>query len=308
MTNKITGFHIEPTNICTLKCEGCARTRFIDQWPQHWQNHSINVDGLMKFLDIDLTGLRILLCGVYGDPIYHSDFHNLLQQLKDRGSHISIVTNGSYKTAEWWKTTADILTKDDKIVFSIDGLPDNFTKYRKNADWESIKIGIDSMVESDCRTIWKFIPFSFNQTNIATAQALATDLGIDEFKVEYSDRFDEKTQYLIPDHRLLGGNYGLRNEFKQGETLATNPRCYNGKEHFISASGFYSPCGYINDHRFYYKTIFGKNKTMFDISKTNYSNLMQQSEVVEFYQSLPQSPTAACQFNCPSSKIDVKIH
>lgn len=301
MLNKITGFHIEPTNICTLKCEGCARTRFIDQWPQHWKNHSIDVDSVMKFLDIDLTGLHISLCGVYGDPIYHSDFHNLIQQLKDRGSRIGIVTNGSYKTAEWWETTAGILTKDDNIVFSIDGLPGNFTEYRKNADWDSIKIGIDAMVASDCKTIWKFIPFSFNQGDIATAEQLAKDLGIDEFKAEYSDRFDEKTQYLIPDYQLLGKRYTLQNEFKQGEVLAINPRCRNGKEHFISAAGYYSPCCFINDHRFYYKTMFGKNKTQFDIGQTTYSSLMQQSEVVEFYKTIPQSPIAVCQFSCPAS-------
>jgi hypothetical protein len=55
----ITGFHIEPTNICTLKCAGCARTKFIDQWPQHWKNHSIDIEKLLKFIDIELVGKKL---------------------------------------------------------------------------------------------------------------------------------------------------------------------------------------------------------------------------------------------------------
>ncbi len=77
----ISGLHIEPTNICTLKCPGCARTRFLDQWPQHWKNHSLDVDQLLKFLDIDLSNLDIVLCGNYGDPIYHPDLIDFVTKL-----------------------------------------------------------------------------------------------------------------------------------------------------------------------------------------------------------------------------------
>jgi organic radical activating enzyme len=104
----IAGFHIEPTIICTLKCEGCARTRFIDQWPQHWHNHSVDIDQLLRFLDIDLSTKTINLCGNYGDPIYHPDFINLVTGLKSRGAVISITTNGSYKKQQWWEDLVDI--------------------------------------------------------------------------------------------------------------------------------------------------------------------------------------------------------
>ena len=84
----ITGFHIEPTNICTLKCEGCARTRFIDQWPQHWHNHSLDIDQLLNFLDVDLSTKTIKLCGNYGDPIYHPDFINFVKKNQRNWSNV----------------------------------------------------------------------------------------------------------------------------------------------------------------------------------------------------------------------------
>ena len=118
----IKGFQIEPTNICTLKCSACARTRFIDQWPQHWKNHSIDIDELLKFIDIDLTGKKITLCGNYGDPIYHPDFIKLVIGLKSQGASISIITNGSYKKQEWWEEDQKELHKrNDRVDEAIRG-------------------------------------------------------------------------------------------------------------------------------------------------------------------------------------------
>ena len=100
----INGFHIELTNICTLKCAGCARTQFIDMFSKNWVNHSLNISDLMNFLDIDLTNLEILLCGHYGDPIYHPDFHNILSQLKSRGARTKMGTKAHHveqNAAQW---------------------------------------------------------------------------------------------------------------------------------------------------------------------------------------------------------------
>jgi organic radical activating enzyme len=97
------GLHIEPTNICTLKCPECSRTKFLDKWSNHWKNHSLDVDQLLNFLDIDLNQVPILLCGNYGDPIYHPDFINFVAKLKQKGAVLQIVTNGSYKKESWWE-------------------------------------------------------------------------------------------------------------------------------------------------------------------------------------------------------------
>ena len=97
MNPVVQGIHLEPTNICTLKCPGCPRTRFINQWPKNWKNHSIDTHALLRFLDIELSGVKISLCGNYGDPIYHPDLAGLVRGLKNRGAAISIVTNGGHR-------------------------------------------------------------------------------------------------------------------------------------------------------------------------------------------------------------------
>jgi len=296
----ITGFHIEPTNICTLKCEGCARTRFIDQWPQHWHNHSLDIDQLLNFLDVDLSTKTIKLCGNYGDPIYHPDFINFVKKLKETGATLYIVTNGSYKTKEWWQDLTVLLTSTDKITFSIDGTPENFTQYRKNADWGSIQIGIEASVASRCQTEWSYIPFAFNENNIAQSKELALQLGIDHFVINPSDRYDEKTSILMPSFKeFVGVRFESQQQWKKNNsTTSVNPKCRTGEQHFVTADGFYSPCCYLADHRFYYKTQFGKSKKQYDIRNATLSELLARPNVVEFYTSLDQQ--SGCQYSCPA--------
>ena len=300
MINAITEFHIEPTNICTLKCSGCARTRFINQWPQHWKNHNLNIDELLRFLDIDLTGKRIVLCGNYGDPIYHNDLIDFVKKLKARGVSVLITTNGSYKTQQWWEELVDNLSSSDTINFSVDGTPNNFTKYRINADWNSIRVGMEVVANAQCDSSWKYIPFAFNQQDINDVEKLSQSIGIKTFRVELSDRFDEQTHKLIPDPSLIGSRYTPQVEWKSDiSDLKVNPKCASGKEHFITAEGYYSPCCYLADHRFYYKTIFGKNKSQYDIRKHTLSEILQQPQTIEFYRTLDQQP--GCQYNCPNT-------
>ena len=296
----ITGFHIEPTNICTLKCPGCARTRFKQQWPGRWQNQSLDIDALMKFLDIDISGKLITLEGNYGDSIYHPKFIELVEAFKNRGCKISIVTNGSYRTTEWWQNLCKLLDHNDSVTFSIDGMPSNFTEYRINADWDSIVDGINACTASPARIIWKYIPFAFNEKDIETARALSQTMGFDEFVVRLSERFDTQTEHLIPVTTLVGERKAPQDQVKQGIEQQVDPMCYRGKSYFISASGHYSPCCYVADHRFYYKTDFGKNQKSYSIENTTFTQIQTRSNVVEFYQTLVSNPQTVCQFNCPT--------
>jgi len=300
MIETITGFHIEPTNICTLKCPGCARTRFINQWPQNWKNHNLDIDELLRFIDIDLTGKHIKLCGDYGDPIYHNDLINFIIKLKSRGASLSITTNGSYKTKEWWEELVDNLSNSDVINFSVDGTPDKFTQYRVNADWDSIKVGMEIVAKAKCNSYWKYIPFSFNQLDIEDVEKLSQGIGIKNFHVEFSDRFDETTQHLIPNSALIGTRYTAQIKWKStSATTGVNAKCQNGREHFITADGYYTPCCFLADHRFYYKTPFGKNKHQYNIGQHTLSQILAQPQTVEFYQTLDKQP--GCQYNCPNT-------
>jgi len=298
----ITGFHIELTNICTLKCSGCSRTQFINMFPRHWNNHSIDVNSLMNFLDCDLTNMRILLCGVYGDPIYHPDFHNIISQLKSRGAILSIVTNGSYKTKQWWEQTVGTLTEQDTVTFSVDGLPENFTTYRVNANWKSIKAGMKVVAHSKCKSRWSYIPFNYNENNIEQAKDLCKKLGIKEFIINYSDRWDEGTKHLMPAKDKIGSKHDGKKTWEKTQSVTDiSPQCATGKDHFITAEGYYAPCCYAADFRFYYKTPFGLDKKRYNINTTTISKILEDQVTIDFMSNLKNFKV--CQFTCGTEKV-----
>lgn len=293
----IKGLHIELTNKCTLKCPRCSRTEFIEQFPTKWKNKELDLSELKDFLDIDLLGKTVNLCGNYGDPIYYNDLIEVVKFLKEKGTSINIATNGSYKSGEWWEELVGQLDQSDSITFAIDGIPENFTKYRINADWTSILDGINVVARSSVRMIWQYILFSYNMNSVMTAKKLSNELGFDEFFTMDSGRWDNRTEWLTPDIDKLSESKQL---WKKGKDIDVDPRCLKHQNyHYISADGFYTPCCFMSDHRFYYKSEFYKNKNTYDISSTTLSKILSEPNVVNFYNTLGDEKLDVCQFNCP---------
>lgn len=289
----INGLHLEVTDMCTLKCPGCTRTHIIKNYPNSWHNHNLQADDLLSFLDIDLNNMPINLCGNHGDPIYHPDLHSIVKKLKDRGAHLNITTNGSYRSQQWWQDLCDLLDNNDTIVFSIDGIPDNFTEYRINADWPSIETAIKTVASSTVNTVWKYIVFKYNQSNINEAQELSNQLGIKEFRISNSDRFTENWETYKPDSQYVN----VRFYKQQSPTGTIAPKCIDQKHHYISADGYYISCCYLASKRILYKTEFGIDRNRFDIRRTTISKLLNSNHVVDFYSDLKNN--IHCQTQCP---------
>jgi wyosine [tRNA(Phe)-imidazoG37] synthetase (radical SAM superfamily) len=237
------------------------------------------------------------MCGNYGDPIYHPDLAGLVRDFKSRGAVISIVTNGSHRKQSWWQELVQELNSDDSVTFSIDGIPENFTQYRINGDWSTIQDAIDVCVAVPCKTVWSFIPFSYNEHNIEQAKQLSQDLGMDRFVINRSARFDKETMHFKPKDDLIAIQWHSQQNWKQTITAKkVIPECENGQTHFISADGHYMPCCYVGDHRFYYKNQFGKNKKQYSIQNTTLSEILNRTQVAEFYDTLTDQ--TVCQYNC----------
>lgn len=296
MLDQLQGLHIEPTNMCTLKCPRCSRTQFIERFPKRWKNYSLGLEQLKSFLDIPLDNKSIHLCGNYGDPIYYEQLIDMVEFFKNKNSNVFITTNGSYKSLDWWSELATNLDVNDTVYFSIDGTPENFTQYRINADWPSVQQGIETLVKYGIKVVWKYIPFSFNEHDIDATRKIAEELGVVEFIVTPSSRWNSEDDYLRPT------TYYSDKEitWHASTNREVDPICKNtNEEHFISANGYYTPCCKIWDHSFYYKTDFYKNKDLYDISKTTLSQILTSKQVIDFYSNLEDAKLNYCTLHCP---------
>ena len=297
MLDQIQGFHIEPTNMCTLKCPRCSRTEFIEQFPNRWTNKNLNLNHLKSFLDIDLKNKKIEICGNYGDAIYYDQLFDMIEYFKSHGATIKLATNGSYKNQEWWTQLNKLLDCQDEVVFAIDGLPKNFTTYRINADWPSIEQGIKILKSGTVTLSWQYILFSYNENDVEQTKQLSNSMGFDNFFLIDSERWDRGTEWLTPKkiNELSQSKIIWRDKNK---TIEIDPFCkIHNNSHFISADGFYTPCVWTAEHRWYYKTEFYKNRELYDISKTTITKVL--THLKDFYSTLEDVKLNYCTFNCP---------
>ena len=304
----IRGFHLELTNICTLKCTACSRTILKDLLPTKWKNHSLVLKDIINFIDIDIRGLRFQLCGTYGDPIYYDDLFELCRWIKNNGGYIVLNTNGSYKSSKWWTELSTILNEQDEIVWGIDGLPENFTTYRVNSDWKSIKLGIDIITKTNIKTNWQFIIFQYNKDVIEQARALSLEYGMTTFSLVNTNRPLQNENFKRSDDFPDVDNEDKVTEWKYNRVInwdnslnELDPLCLkNNSEHYISAEGYYIPCCFLANHFDYYKSYWGKNKKKHKISNNTFSKLINHSETQEFYNKLNSNNCeSGCRFHCP---------
>ena len=213
--------HLELSTKCALKCPRCPR----NEMKGMYHVGELSLDFIKNtFSQIANEINQIHICGGQGDPIYNSDFLNIIKYLKGlpNNPYLKIITNGSYKPTYWWESLASILNNRDTIVFSVDGWDnDSNNQYRIGSDFESIMNGMSVMVKSPAMVRWATILFKFNQDKIEKIKKLAEAAGVDWFDITKSTLFgskffgykDEKLGYdpLEPDDKYIseyGGRFG----------------------------------------------------------------------------------------------------
>lgn len=294
-------FHIEPTSKCTLECPLCSRTWFYKKFKKRIIDE-IDIDALTTFVG---ENHKILMCGNHGDPIYHSRFIELCRKFKENNCQLRIITNGSSKTKKWWHELNSVLEKNDEVIFSIDGLEDTNHIYRINAKWKSIMDAIQVLQTRKCQMKWKYIVFKHNQHQIKDAEELSKNLGFDQFNVEHSDRWLGRKD-LMPDEEYVDKSYEQSAEILSNPTFTTtmSPRCLKdetpSRQLYIDAAGDFYPCCWMGTYHYRYTSVFSPKNKKFNIADTNFQNIMQDSEVKNFFQSTKQFTSAheCCKIKC----------
>lgn len=264
----LTHLHVEISSKCVLKCPRCPRTEMPENHPQINRDYSLEeFQGL--FTQEILSQVKYLsFCGDIGDPIYARDFLEIVEYIKQtsKTTRINIVTNGSYKEAEWWQQLGSNLDQYDRITFSVDGWDHDSNRiYRVNSDWDSIITGIKSLKNSsEVNLRWSTIIFRFNMHRLEEIRRIAKDLGVDQFDTVKSMKFGSNdpryldssgVDPLEPGAYKEEKNYA-RSVIKLARGYALPPakrdtnhwaKCLNGTQMpFVGVDGRFFPCAWFN--------------------------------------------------------------
>lgn len=200
--DNIEELHVEITNNCNARCPMCARNIFggniapgleLTEWSENDVDlvFSKNLKKLKK----------VYFCGSHGDPLAAKHLFEIIKKVKKLNLQIEIFTNGSLKTKEWWEIFLDLLDEKDLMVFGVDGLETNHL-YRQNTDIKKILTHMSLACQSKAKVRWEFLAFKHNEHEIDICRKKANEIGVDEFVIKRTPRFDLTTKFPVLDNNF----------------------------------------------------------------------------------------------------------
>jgi MoaA/NifB/PqqE/SkfB family radical SAM enzyme len=229
--------HLEPTDVCQAACPLCARETDADFDKQ--QRHHLDMWKIFQVFGADrIANLdKMFMCGNYGDPAAGRYTLSIYRQFRKLNPNIvlGMNTNGALRIPLWWQELAKIFSQPrDYVVFSIDGLADTNTVYRKNADWTKLIANAQAFIKAGGRAHWDMLVYKHNEHQVNQCERLARDLGFSWFRAKVSKRgFTDQLQQPI--HWQLPSITGNK----------INCHALNEQSIYIDAQGRLSPCCWL---------------------------------------------------------------
>lgn len=178
---------IELTSHCNLHCPQCPRFDADGNLDKYLTPAHLNFELFAKNFDLSLIPKlkHVTFEGDYGDALMHPNINRFVEFF-DSVQTVTIITNGSLRSSNWWKQLAS--HKHINVVFSIDGLKDTNHIYRINSNFDKIMENATAFISSGGVATWKFIAFKHNEHQIKQARQLSIDMGFKNFYVEHTNR------------------------------------------------------------------------------------------------------------------------
>lgn len=293
--------HIELTSRCTLSCPGCPRT-VVAQRLGSFPKQDLDLDLFETFINTPAGHAipRFFLEGNHGDPIYYPKLLEFIDRFRHEKNY-TIVTNGAFRDEKFWHALGTRLTANDQVVFSIDGLPENNHVYRKNSDWSTIQVGLETLMTYPVQVVWKTIIFNYNYQQLDQIQALAESFGA-TFTSQTTSRFGDD-DLRPPDHLVEGyREYHVSTQ----EITQIRPQCANHATEYVSADGFYWPCCWVSTAFTLHKSDLWKQRATWNIKDRTIDQLRNQ--LPGWVDHVQTAPDVVCKMLCNSANPAFPSH
>jgi sulfatase maturation enzyme AslB (radical SAM superfamily) len=285
---------IEITTNCSLACPQCAR--YVEE----------DINPMMTRAELDLGDIqrlcpvpwvktlrKMFMCGNFGEPAAARHCLEVMQWFRSVNPNIvlGINTSGSLRTASWWRDLAAVLSGPlDYAVFSIDGLEDTNSIYRRGSSWSRIMTNAQAFIDTGGSAHWDMLVFEHNQHQIDQAENLARSMGFTWFRTKYTDRpITPRIQWL-------------KKVDAQDPTPVTDKiTCHyeTTGQAYLAATGQWMPCCYIGGKLEYPDTAGHELRTVFGTPHDQDFDTVHNSPGWQaVWQSWQHQPLRVCRESC----------
>jgi len=267
---EVSQLHIELTDKCQASCPMCARNYNGGVERPFVGNHDISLNTFKSWFSPNfLKNIKnFYACGNYGDPIIAKDCLEIFQYVREHtDGRLSVHTNGSARTTNWWKKLAKAVTGHHEVVFGIDGFAKSHVLYRRGTDWNKIIENARAFIDAGGIAIVDSLVFKHNEQELEEFVSEMLRIGFKSVNVKSTGRFYDMEKFPVlsktgeVEYHLEPTEHA---EYKKinflklkdiskdikiwEETVLSShiaPKCVQKNEIYIDARGIVYPCCWV---------------------------------------------------------------
>ena len=253
----IRDIHLEVTSKCQARCPMCPRRINGGVINPLIELDEINLDKFKSwFPDSFIKQLdSLFMCGNLGDPIIADDSLEIFQYLRETNPSIrlSMHTNGSARTVQWWQALAET---NVKVTFGIDGLEDTHKLYRINTDWHKIIKNAYAFIEAGGEAEWHMLVFEHNEHQVEECRTIAADMKFKNFQIKNTTRFEKgkfnviddagKTTHILYPTQKSKDMMSKVTSYITDVTPVIKCKAQKSRNFYVSSCGKISPCCWLD--------------------------------------------------------------
>ena len=202
--SQIKTVHLELSSKCNASCPMCLRNICGGALNPQLPLTELSLEDIKRIMPLDFVKQlkRIYMCGNYGDPIIARDTLEIFKFFRSENPslNLSLFTNAGAKSSSWWRELARVA---NSVHFSIDGLEDTNSIYRRGTDYKKIMENAESYIKEGGYAIWDFIVFHHNEQEVETAKSLAKEMGFAEFVIKKTGRFFSNQKSQVKTEQII---------------------------------------------------------------------------------------------------------
>lgn len=184
------------TSSCQLECPGCPKGRRL---PDHRRKRVMTLGDFKHVIDQVKPYVFNVAFNAWGEAFLNKNIYDMI----DYASAQNIGTLVSANLNDLPRNGAERIANSglERLVVSIDGATqESYGRYRINGNLDHVLENMRAVVEAKKRAgtdlphiAWQFLLFDHNQDEVARAQEMAKEIGIDEiYFMSAGNRFDDE--------------------------------------------------------------------------------------------------------------------